>query len=139
MSISTKIRMAGPVVGSALALALMFSLTSAPQAMAAETIKQGQLVGENKHITTGNVTIEKDGDRTFVILGPKFSLDGAPDPQLGFSKGGKYDTSTTFAKLKSLNGRQVYEVPKSISVAAYDAFVVWCEKFDVSLGSAKLN
>ncbi len=72
------------------------------------------------------------------MLGPKFSLDGAPDPQLGFSKDGTYDPSTTFTKLKSLNGRQVYELPKSISIAAYDTFVVWCEKFNVSLGSAKL-
>ncbi len=139
MSISTKIRMAGPAMGSAIALALMFALTTPQTAAAAETLKQGQLVGENKHITTGNVTIERDGDRTYVILGPKFSLDGAPDPKLGFSKDGKYDKSTTFAKLKSLNGRQVYEIPKSISVAAYDQFVVWCEKFSVSLGSAKLN
>ena len=44
-----------------------------------------------------------------------------------------------FAKLKSLNGRQVYELPKNISTSAYDAFVVWCEKFSVSLGSAKLG
>ncbi len=139
MSISTKIRMAAPAVGSALALALMFAVTSAPQAMALETIKQGEFVGENKHITTGTVTIQKDGDRTLVILGPKFSLDGAPDPRLGFSKNGQYDPTTTFTKLKSLNGIQVYELPKNITPAEYDKFVLWCEKFDVSLGSAILK
>lgn len=136
---TTKIRMAGPVLGPVLALGLMFVLTSGQQAMAGETISQGQFMGENKHITTGSVKLEREGDRTFVILGPQFSLDGAPDPRLGFSKAGKYDRSTTFSKLKSLNGKQVYEIPKNISVEAYDTFVIWCKKFGVSLGSAKLK
>jgi len=139
MPIASIIRKVAPLATSVLALGLMLSITTPPMAMAGDVLRSGQLVGENKHVTTGKVTIEKDGNRTLVVLGPQFSLDGAPDPRLGFSKGGKFDKSTMFSKLKKLNGRQVYELPKSISVSNYDKFVVWCEKFSVSLGSAKLN
>ena len=140
MSLATNIRKFAPGAASALALGLMLAFTTPPTvAMAADVIKSGELSGENKHITTGKVTIEKDGDRTLVVLGPNFSLDGAPDPKLGFAKNGKFDTGTLFSKLKKLKGRQVYEVPKNIVVANYDQFVVWCEKFSVSLGSAKLK
>ena len=88
---------------------------------------------------TGQVTIEREGDKVFVILGSDFSLDGAPAPTLGFGNGEKFDTKTEFTKLKKLNGRQVYELPKSIALSAYDTFTVWCSKFGVPLGSAKLS
>ncbi len=139
MSFATNIRKAAPAAASALALGIMLAFTTPPSAMAGEILKSGAISGENDHVTTGKVTIEKDGDRTLVVLGPNFSLDGAPDPQLGFAKDGKFDNGTLFAKLKNLNGRQVYELPKNIVVANYDQFVVWCKKFSVSLGSAKLN
>ncbi|MGI9356989.1 MAG: DM13 domain-containing protein, partial [Rhizobiaceae bacterium] len=36
-------------------------------------------------------------------------------------------------------GRQLYEVPASIDLSAYDAVTIWCSKFAVPLGSANLN
>ena len=137
MSTSTIIRKAAPIAASAVALALMFAVTG--PVMAKDVLKSGQFMGQSDHVTTGSVTIEKDGDRIFVVLGPKFSLDGAPEPTLGFSNNGKFDVKTEFTKLKSNTGRQVYEVPKGIVVSAYDAFTVWCSKFSVPLGSARLN
>jgi len=139
MTLDLNIRKAAPAFASALALGLMLALTSAPQAMAAETIRSGTFVGQSKHVTTGKMTIEIEDGKTFVVLGDKFSLDGAPAPTLGFSKGGKFDKKTEFAKLKMLKGRQVYELPKSIVISAYDAFTIWCADFNVPLGSAKFS
>lgn len=116
-------------------------VVSAPSgiAQAVETLLSGTFAGENDHTTTGKITIEKDGDRTIVVLHDDFSLDGAPNPTLGFSKAGEFDVKTEFTKLKSLKGEQRYEVPAGIIVNAYDAFTVWCSKFSISLGSAKLK
>lgn len=130
-------RRATPLASALFALGLMFAATE--HATAAEVLRTGTFVGQSKHITTGTVTIEKDGDRILVVLGPDFSLDGAPAPTLGFSNGSKFAGKTEFAKLKTLKGRQVYELPKGIMQSAYDTFTVWCSKFSVPLGSAKLS
>ncbi len=124
---------------AAAALALVVAVTPSTEATAGETILAGTFFGQSDHVTTGKITIEKDGDRTIVVLHEDFSLDGAPAPTLGFSKGENFDKETEFAKLESLKGEQRYEVPKGIVVKAYDTFTVWCSKFSVPLGSAKLK
>ncbi|MEM7301261.1 MAG: DM13 domain-containing protein [Pseudomonadota bacterium] len=121
-----------------LALAVISFLVPEP-AQSADVIKSGTLSGRSDHITTGTVTIRKDGDKLIVELGEDFSLDGAPSPTLAFTKGGKFDKSTEFAELKKLTGKQTYELPASIAVNSYDGFVVWCSKFAVPLGAANLN
>ncbi|EFL90488.1 DM13 domain-containing protein [Ahrensia sp. R2A130] len=135
----TTLRAIAPGASAALALGLMLATTNVAKVMAAEEIATGSFYGESKHVTTGSVTIERDGDKVFVVLGENFSLDGAPNPTLGFTKDGKFDKATEFSDLKKLNGRQVYELPKGIMVSAYDAITVWCAKFAVPLGSAKLK
>ncbi len=95
--------------------------------------------GQSNHVTTGKVTVKEENGRTIVILHGDFSLDGAPDPTVGFSNGDKFDTKTDFAKLKSLKGEQRYEVPAGIVASNYDTFTVWCRKFAVPLGSARLK
>ncbi|MEM7522897.1 MAG: DM13 domain-containing protein [Pseudomonadota bacterium] len=88
---------------------------------------------------TGTVSIEREGGKTFVVLSEDFTLDGAPDPKLGFGNDGDFDADTIFAKLETLTGSQRYEVPPSLKIADYDTFTVWCEQFSVPLGSASLN
>ena len=101
-------------------------------------IGRGEFRGASNHVTSGEVIIRKTADGYVVELGADFSLDGAPDPKLGFGKDG-YDASTTFAKLESNTGAQVYQVPAGIDVEAYNEFYIWCEKFSVPLGIARLR
>ena len=129
-----------PFVAAALIGAVMAGspLMESPS-KAGELLKSGTFVGQSKHVTTGSVRIERDGDRTLVILGADFSLDGAPAPTLGFTKNGTFDKATEFAKLKALTGKQFYEISDKIDVSAYDTCTVWCAKFSVPLGSAALK
>lgn len=99
----------------------------------------GTFKGASDHITTGTVTIEKHDGKYVVTLQDDFSLDGAPDPKLGFGNSGKYDGATTFHVLTKLNGKQVYELPASIDPTAYNEFYIWCEKFSVPLGVASIR
>ena len=124
------------VAAAAVGLVLYAALSSL--AFAGDTIASGQFEGRSKHVTKGNVTIEKQGAAILVKLGPNFSLDGTPDPTLGFAKGGRFDTTTIFANLKSNSGSQTYKLPATIDPSRYDEFVVWCKKYSVPLGAAKL-
>ena len=100
---------------------------------------EGTFKGASGHKTSGTVTIEQDGDGYIAILQSNFNFDGAPDPKLGFGKNGSYDGSSKIAHLGKLNGLQVYKIPAGIDVGAYNEFYVWCEKYSVPLGVAKLQ
>lgn len=123
----------------AAALALLVAAFALVPTAQAQAQRSGEIAGQSDHVMTGTVTIEREGNQTFVVLSEDFSLDGAPDPQLGFGSGGEFDTGTLFSKLNSHTGAQRYEVPSSVDVDAYDTFTVWCAQFSVPLGSATLR
>ncbi len=104
----------------------------------AALMASGTFEGRSDHVTTGGVSIRKDGDNYFVVLEEDFSLDGAPAPTLGFGDG-EFDAATEFSSLKSNTGYQTYELPASIDPASYSEFYVYCADFSVPLGVAALT
>ena len=104
----------------------------------AEILSAGSLSGRSDHITTGTVSIQRVDGKPYAVLGPDFSLDGAPDPSLGFGKAG-FVKASEFAKLRDLTGQQIYELPQDLDPAAYNEFYVWCAEFSVPLGVADLR
>ncbi|MEP1199829.1 DM13 domain-containing protein [Tateyamaria sp.] len=121
----------------AIALAGFIAFSNAADAGA---VASGTFTGASDHITTGGVEVIKndDGSHT-VVLGADFSLDGAPDPRVGFGKDGKYDKATGMGLLKSLNGKQSFTVPAGVNPADYNQVYIWCLKFNVPLGVAAIN
>ena len=121
----------------AIAQAGFIALSNAADAGA---VASGTFTGASDHITTGGVEVIKndDGSHT-VVLAADFSLDGAPDPRVGFGKDGKYDTATGMGLLKSLNGTQSFTVPAGVDPSDYNEIYIWCLKFSVPLGVAALN
>ncbi|SLN40510.1 Electron transfer DM13 [Roseovarius albus] len=95
----------------------------------------GEFSGRNNHITTGKAELAKNE----VVLFKDFSLDGAPDPRVGLGKDGKYDPKTDLGKLKKLKGKQSYALPADVDVSKYNEVYIWCRKFSVPLGVAKLD
>jgi len=111
-----------------------------PMTVAAEEIlSKGTFTGKSGHKTSGSVSIVKTGSGIEVRLGSDFKLDGAPDPWLGFGKDGKYASASEITKLKSNTGAQVYKISGPLDVSKYNEFYIWCRKFSVPLGVAKLN
>lgn len=102
-------------------------------------LAHGQFEGLSQHVTTGGVTIVKRNGGVFVELATDFSLDGAPDPVLGFGKDGEYVTASQFSALENISGAQSYKLPEDLDPASYDTVYVWCEKFSVPLGVASLS
>ncbi|MDX1540968.1 MAG: DM13 domain-containing protein [Geminicoccaceae bacterium] len=120
-------------------LAAAAGLALGAPVLAQEASVSGTFTGASGHETSGGVTVRTDERGTVVVLGDDFSLDGAPDPRLGFGNDGSYDPSTTFAPLDRHEGAQDYEVPATIDPAAYNEFYIWCERFSVPLGVARLQ
>ncbi|MEM7353301.1 MAG: DM13 domain-containing protein [Acidobacteriota bacterium] len=115
-------------------------LAAAFVAQAESTVAaSGTFTGKSDHVTTGGVTILETGSGYVVVLEADFSLDGAPDPKIGFGNNGKFATKTLFTPLENKTGLQVYALPKSIDPAKYNEIYIWCEKFSVPLGVASLN
>lgn len=102
-------------------------------------LASGTFDGRNDHVVTGTVEVfEVDGDAFVRLLGD-FSLDGAPDPKVGFGKGGQYVVASTVAPLASKTGGQTYALPAGFELTNYNEAYIWCEDFSVALGVASLD
>ena len=108
-------------------------------AMADEVVSKGTFSGASNHTTEGAVSVLKGDGGAQVVLGEDFSLDGAPDPKLGFGNDGNYDTASQFSVLNANTGEQTYELPADIDPTKYNEIYVWCETYAVPLGVAKLR
>ncbi len=116
---------------------LAFALaTTAAQAGAGKT---GTFTGENRHTVSGGVSIIPHNGGFAVRLESDFYLDGAPDPKVGFGKGGRYVDDTLIGLLKANTGKQIFPIPASMDISGFDTIFIWCEKFSVSLGKAALK
>jgi len=101
-------------------------------------LSSGKLSGRSRHTASGGVSVLRTNAGTLVVLESDFSFDGAPDPKLAFGKAG-YDKDTIFSPLRSNGGAQVYALPSGFDPTGYDELWIWCEKFNVPLGVAKLR
>ena len=121
------------------ALAMVFGAIAADTSLAADGKWSGKFRGASNHVTSGSVTVTKKGSKITLKLGSNFSLDGAPDPWIGFGKNGKYKKATQFTKLRSKTGGQTYSVPASVDLSKVNEVYIWCHKFSVPLGVAKIR
>lgn len=120
------------------AVTALFIMTVTP-AFSDEVLGQGSFVGKSNHVTSGTASLVKAGAGVQIRFGADFKLDGAPDPWVGFGANGSYVKATQLAKLKSNNGAQTYAVPAAVDVSKYNEIYVWCSRFSVPLGVAKIK
>lgn len=116
-------------------------ITLAPiSAIAKSSTISGDFTGASDHITTGGVQIVKTADGGAVlILDSDFSLDGAPDPRVGFGTDGAFVEASDLGELQNISGVQVYVVPPTVNVDDFNEVYIWCLKFGVPLGVASLH
>lgn len=100
----------------------------------------GSFRGASNHVTKGNVTVTKNADGSSTItLASNFSFDGAPDPWVGLGRNGSFVPSTNAGKLKRNSGGQSFRVPAGVDVDNFNEVYIYCVKFNVPLGVAKLR
>ena len=98
----------------------------------------GEFRGASNHVTTGRAEIAVENGRAVVHLLNDFSFDGAPDPKVALGRDG-YDKNTLMGPLKRNKGASSYIVPAGIDTAKYNEVWIWCERFNVPLGVARIN
>lgn len=122
---------------AAIAAAVILS-TAIVGAVEAQELGRGAFTGKSGHRASGHASVVRTEQGTVLRLERDFRFDGAPDPKLGFGRGG-YRKETQFSPLKRNVGPAEYAVPAEIDVGQYDEVWIWCEKFSVPLGVAKLQ
>ena len=105
----------------------------------AVSIASGTFDGRSDHITTGRATIQKTASGYQLTFAGDFTLDGAPDPVVALGNGETYSVSNKLGVLKNKTGAQTYALPANFKPGQYNEVYVWCEKFNVPLGVAKLS
>ncbi len=98
----------------------------------------GEFTGASNHVTKGRAEVVTANGKSQVILLDDFWFDGAPDPKVALGQNG-YDKDTLMGLLKANSGKQTFDVPAGIDASKYNEVWIWCEKFNVPLGVAKLN
>ena len=118
--------------------ALAVSTVSALPAFAGGHGRIGTFTGASNHVTTGRAEVVKSGSGNTVELLGDFFFDGAPDPKVALGKDG-YDPSTLMGPLTKNKGASSYTIPAGINPDDYNEVWIWCERFNVPLGVAKLG
>ncbi|MEL6586319.1 MAG: DM13 domain-containing protein [Pseudomonadota bacterium] len=67
-----------------------------------------------------------------------FRFGNAPDPKVALGRDG-YDPKTLMGLLKNKNGSSSYSIPAGIDPSQYNEVWIWCERYNVPLGVAKLG
>lgn len=101
-------------------------------------LASGQFSGRSDHITEGQVTLEKTAAGYQLVFAADFDLDGAPDPVVALGNSETFVAANKIGKLKNKSGRQVYQLPAGFTPEQFSEVYVWCEKFSLPLGVAKL-
>ncbi|MBV6634021.1 MAG: DM13 domain-containing protein [Alphaproteobacteria bacterium] len=132
------------LVALAMSLALFAAIgfaapVSAQISTVGDVVAQGQLQGRGNYTVQGTIQIIETPQGHVALLADDFRFRGAPDPQLGFGNNGRVDNRTIFTKLGNHNGRQAYLIPAGIDPSNFSEFHVHCVRFNVPLGSARIN
>ena len=96
--------------------------------------------GAHGHTVTGGYSIvEKDGGKV-LMLSDDFALDGAPDPYIVLSATdkGRGKGTLNLGLLDRLQGASSFAIPAGTDLGRYRRVLVWCRKYDVTLGRAEL-
>ncbi|MFP1628025.1 DM13 domain-containing protein [Streptomyces sp. 5K101] len=116
---------------------------------APQTVARGSLIS-HEHTTTGTAKIVRlpDGSHTLRLEG--LDTSNGPDLRVWLTDApvkegtagwhvfddGKY---VSLGKLKGNKGDQNYPIPADVKLSEYTSVSIWCDRFDVSFGAARLT
>lgn len=96
--------------------------------------------GANRHTVSGGYHIVTNGDQRSLVLDSTFVLDGAPDPYIVLSADdmGSGKGTLNLGRLRQQKGSSTFVIPAGTDLAEFHRVVVYCKKFNVTLGQAEL-
>ena len=107
------------------------------------------LLASRAHPTSGRASIYQAADGMRELRLTDFSTSNGPDVHVVLARSSDSSLKQDFVKgdlntvelgpLKANQGNQNYDLPNSADLGRYDAVVVYCERFRVVFGLAKLE
>ena len=99
----------------------------------------GAFAGMDGHQARGSFEVATVSGASELHLGKDFSVEKGPDVYVVLSKGEKGGaTGLSLGKLKQFSGEQALAIPAGTDLAAYSHVVLWCKKYDTTMGAAPL-
>lgn len=103
---------------------------------------KGDFVGDDGHRATGSYQISEVGGKLMLTTSDDFNVDErAPDVYVVLSnlaKVGK-ENAIWLGKIKSHEGVQSFEIPVNAKFDGLTTVVLWCKKYAVTIGTARLD
>ncbi|MEU9860144.1 DM13 domain-containing protein [Streptomyces sp. NPDC047971] len=113
------------------------------------TVARGSLIS-HEHATTGTVKLIRLPDGTHTVRLEGLETSNGPDLRVWLTDApvkegvagwrvfddGKY---VSLGKLKGNRGDQNYAVPAGVDPSGFSSVTIWCDRFDVSFGAARLT
>lgn len=100
---------------------------------------------DRSHPASGTIGIFELEDGTRVLRIEDLVTDNGPDLFVYLSgasadaPSGEFDdVFVNLGRLKGNIGSQNYEIPADVDLSLYESVVIWCDRFDVTFGSAAL-
>lgn len=90
------------------------------------------------HPVSGKAAWHKAGNIQTLLLS-NFSSDSGPDLKVYLSKDITASSFILLGDLKSTTGNQTYNIPNTASTADYKYILIWCQRFSVLFGSARIQ
>ncbi|UUU26961.1 DM13 domain-containing protein [Streptomyces sp. DSM 40750] len=121
---------------------------SASPASGPDTLASGELIS-HEHTTSGTVKLVRLSDGSHVVRLENLDTSNGPDLRVWLTDAqvlegtagwhvfddGEY---VSLGKLKGNKGSQNYTVPADVDPSRYTSVSIWCDRFDVSFGAARL-
>jgi hypothetical protein len=100
-----------------------------------------RLAGAEGHRAMGAVHLVTANGKRQLHFTRDFSLEKGPDVYVTLTNGPKpvEGSSVVVARLTKFSGEQSFELPSNIDLSRYSHLVLWCKKYSVAMGIAKLE
>lgn len=97
------------------------------------------------YMTAGEASIQEKDGKLFLVFGENFDTPNGPDLQVYLTKNSSpterkdIPTGIALGKLKSIAGKQVYQLPDGANIADYHSVTIHCKAFNVPWSYAPLQ
>ncbi len=110
----------------------------------AVTVKSGQFENIN-YMTSGKASLQKEGEKYSIVFEEDFSTPNGPDLVVYLTKNSEKTTredikvGIELGKLKSIKGKQVYELPAETNISEFNSVSIHCKAFNVPWSFARFS
>jgi hypothetical protein len=96
------------------------------------------LMGSGGHHASGTVTFGMGMHDRRVLILKDLKVDKVPDGYVYLARNGDWMNGVELGKLNKFSGNVSFALPAGIDPMEFDSVIIWCKKFNVEIGRARL-